>query len=303
MKKVILVAGGTGNLGQRIISYLLKKGAEVRAVVRAGSDSIKIKNLTNAGVKVFKVNMLNKEEVAPACIGASCVVSALAGLGEVIIDTQKSLLDAAIASKVPRFIPSDYSLDFTKFSYGENRNLDLRRKFHEYLDKSSISATTIFNGAFADMLTGRMPLILFKKNLVLYWGNADHKMIFTTIDNTAEFTANAALEPSTPRFLYIAGDQISAQEIKAAVSEVTGKKFSLFRAGGPVLLSMIIKIARIIAPAEKELYPVWQGMQYMRNMIDKRSDLSTLDNNRYAGMHWTSVKELLFKYQTGSGRN
>ena len=122
------------------------------------------------------------------------------------------------------------------------------------------------------MLTGRMPLILFKKNLVLYWGNADHKMIFTTIDNTAEFTANAALEPSTPRFLYIAGDQISAREIKAAVSEVTGNKFSLFRAGGPVLLSMIIKIARIIAPAEKELYPVWQGMQYMRNMIDKRSD-------------------------------
>jgi hypothetical protein len=43
----------------------------------------------------------------------------LAGLREVVIDAQKKLLDAAIAAGVPRFIPSDYSLDFTKFSYGE----------------------------------------------------------------------------------------------------------------------------------------------------------------------------------------
>jgi hypothetical protein len=59
----------------------------------------------------------------------TCVVSVLAGLREVIIDAQKVLLDAAIAAGVPLFIPSDYSLDFTKFSDGENRNLDLRRDF------------------------------------------------------------------------------------------------------------------------------------------------------------------------------
>jgi hypothetical protein len=54
---------------------------------------------------------------------------------------------AAIKADVPRFIPSDYSIDFTKFPPGENRNLDLRRDFHKRLDKTSISATTIFNGA------------------------------------------------------------------------------------------------------------------------------------------------------------
>ena len=302
MEKIILIAGGTGNLGQRIIKALLKKGAEVRVVVRPGSDIDKIKNLENPGVKVFKVNMSNREEVSNVCIGASCVVSALAGLREVIIDTQKILLDAAIAAGVPRFIPSDYSLDFTKFSAGRNRNFDLRREFHEYLDKSSIAATTIFNDTFMDMLTGQMPLILFKQKRVLYWGNADHRMGFTTIDNTAAFTANAALEPSTPRFLRIAGDQISAREIKAVVTEVTGKKFHLFRAGGPGMLSAIIKIARTVAPREKELYPAWQGMQYMRDMIDERSKQNILDNNRYPGMHWTTVKDLLSAHQAaGSG--
>jgi nucleoside-diphosphate-sugar epimerase len=293
MKKIILIAGGTGNLGQRIINALLNKGAEVRVVVRPSSDIDKIKNLENLGVKVFKVNMSNIKEVSNACIGASCVVSALAGLREVIIDTQKILLDAAIAAGVLRFIPSDYSLDFTKLSPGKNRNFDLRREFHEYLDKSSIAATTIFNDTFADMLTGQMPLILFKQKLVLYWGNADHRMGFTTIDNTAAFTANAALETSTPRFLRIAGDQISAREIKTVMTEVTGKKFHLFRAGGPGMLSTIIKVARTVAPGEKELYPAWQGMQNMLSMIDERSNQSILDNNRYPNMRWTTVRDLL----------
>jgi len=301
MKKIILIAGGTGNLGQRIINALLKKGAEVRVVARPGSDISKIKNLENLGVKVFLVNMSNIDEVSKACIGVSCVVSALAGLREVIVDIQKILLDAAIDSGVTRFIPSDYSLDFTKFSPGTNRNFDLRREFHQYLDTRSIAATSIFNDTFADMLTGQMPLILFRQKFVLYWGNADHRMGFTTVDNTAEFTANAALEPSTPRFLQIAGDRISAREIKAVVMEVTGKKFRLFRAGGPGMLSTIIKVARAIAPGEKELYPAWQGMQYMRNMIDERSNLSILDNNRYPGMRWTTVRDLLSAHQVAGG--
>ena len=83
-----------------------------------------------------------------------------------------ALLDAAIKAHVPRFIPSDYSIDFTKFPPGENRNLDLRREFHTRLEKTSISATTIFNGAFADLPTGQMPLILFKLKRVLFWGDA-----------------------------------------------------------------------------------------------------------------------------------
>ena len=173
MKKIILVAGATGNLGERVINALLDRGAEVRVVVRSSSDIEKLNKLEKLGVKIFKVNMSNVEEISNACIGVSCVVSALQGLHEVIVDTQRVLLDAAIAAGVPRFIPSDYSIDFTKFPPGENRNFDLRRDFHKRLDQAAISATTIFSGAFAELLTGQMPLILFKLKRVLYWGDAD----------------------------------------------------------------------------------------------------------------------------------
>jgi hypothetical protein len=83
-----------------------------------------------------------------------------------------------------------------------------------------------------------------------------------------------------PRFLPIAGDQFSARELAAVVSEVTGKEFRPFRAGRLGALAMLIKIARTVAPGERELYPAWQGMQYVRNMFDGRAKLDPLDNNR-----------------------
>ena len=293
MKKIILIAGATGDMGYRIATYLLDKGAEIHAVVRPESDAGKIKLLQEKGVIIYRVNHWRQEELMPACIGVNCVVSALAGLREVIIDAQKTLLDAAITAKVPRFIPSDYSLDFTRLAYGENRNFDLRREFHEYLDKQEIQATSIFNAAFADMLLDEIPMIIFKRRLVLYWGNADHKMDFTTRDNTAEYTACAAMDESTPRYLHIAGDQISAREIRTTVSELKGERFRLLRTGGQGLLGLIIKIAKKLDRAENNLYPAWQGMQYMHNMIDKRSIITGLDNNRYPEVQWTTVREVL----------
>ncbi|MBZ5564930.1 MAG: NmrA family NAD(P)-binding protein [Acidobacteriia bacterium] len=289
----IVVAGASGNLGGRIARALAERGARVRALVRHGTPRDKLVRLQGLGLTIARVDWSSASQVTPACSGAACVVSALAGLRDVIVETQTVLLDAAIQADVPRFIPSDYSIDFTKLPPGENRNLDLRRDFHQRLAKTSIRATTIFNGAFAEMLTGQMPLILFKLKRVLYWGDADQRMDFTTMDDTAAFTASAALDQSTPRFLRIAGDQLSARELVAVASEVTGKEFRLFRAGGLGMLDTLIEVARTVAPGEKQLYPAWQGMQYMRNMFDGRAKLEPLDNDRYPGIRWTTARDVL----------
>lgn len=297
MKKIIVVAGATGNLGGRIAHALVEKGAEVRAIVRSGSSPEKLKTLEQAGVQVFAVDMQDVNAVAEVCRGASCVVSALAGLRETIIDTQKILLDGAVAAGVPRFIPSDFSLDFTNLIPGRNRNLDLRREFHEHLDKAPIKATTIFIGPFMDLLTGDMPMILFKQRRILYWGKADLQLDFTTIQDTALFTAFAALDDTTPRFLRVAGDQLSARDMSEVLREVTGQKFRLLRAGGTGLLNVLINIAHAIAPGKKdELYPAWQGMQYVRDMMEGRAVIQTYDNIRYDSIRWTTVQAMLHKH-------
>jgi nucleoside-diphosphate-sugar epimerase len=294
----IVVAGATGDLGGRITKALREQGARVTALVRRGAAPAKTERLQALGATIASVDLSSQSEVVGACAGASCVVSALAGLRDVVVDAQTALLEGAIKAGVPRFIPSDYSIDFTKFPAGQNRNLDLRREFHQRLDRAGISATTIFNGAFADMLaTGQMPVILFKLRRVVYWGNADQRMDFTTMDDTAAFTARAAMDASTPRFLRIAGDQPSARELAAVASEVTGNRFRPLWAGSLGMLGMMIKVARTIAPAgEKDLYPAWQGMQYMRNMLDGRAKLEPLDNDRYPAIRWTTVRDVLKRH-------
>jgi NAD(P)-dependent dehydrogenase (short-subunit alcohol dehydrogenase family) len=301
MSQKILLAGATGNLGGHIARALIARDAHVRAIVRPSSDSTKIAALLQLGIEVVQCEMNDAKGLRKACEGVDCVVSALAGLREVIIDAQKLLLDAAVAANVPRFIPSDFSLDFTKTVAGRNRNLDLRREFHIYLDQQPIQATTIFNGAFADMLTGEMPLILFKRKRILYWGNADLRMDMTTVADTAAYTAAAALDASTPRYLRIAGIQESPRTLAGIMRVVTGQEHRLFRAGGVGLLSFIISIARTVAPGKKELYPAWQGMQYMRDMVEGHARMQQTDNNRYPGLRWTSVAEIVGPFLANGG--
>ena len=293
MKKIIVIAGATGNLGGKIVKALLTKDAEVRAIVRLESDGKKIKDLEQKGVKVFQVDTSNKSEISKHCLGAHCLVSALAGLKETVIDTQKIFLDAAVEANVQRFIPSDYSSDFTNLKEGQNRNLDFRRKFHEYLDMAPIKATTIFNGPFMDLLTTDMPLILFKQKRILCWGNPNQILEFTTTENVAEFTAAAAIDEHTPRYLRIAGDKLSCNDFVKLLTELTTNKYKILRPGGISLLNFLIQVTRFFSPSKNELYPAWQGMQYMRDIMEGRIIFQKYDNDRYSYIKWTSIKEFL----------
>ncbi|QKG58811.1 NmrA family NAD(P)-binding protein [Hymenobacter sp. BRD128] len=290
------MAGATGDLGHRIALALLDRGAQVRALVRPGSAAKPAAGtLRERGVPIIEVDFNDAAALARACAGAACVVSALSGLREVIVDSQTQLLDAAVAAGVPRFIPSDFAIDFTKLPEGSNRNLDLRREFGRRLDQAPIRATSILNGMFMDLLTGQAPVILFKIRRVLYWGSADQPLDFTTIADTAAFTAAAALDPTTPRYLRVAGEVATVRDLQAAATAATGRRFGRLRAGGLWLLKLMIKITRRLVPAPNEVFPPWQGMQYLHNMFTGLPKLTPLDNDRYPDMRWTKVRELLAK--------
>jgi len=288
-----VVAGAAGDLGHRIALALLARGARVRALVRPGNTKPNVATLREQGAAIVEVDFNDAASLTRACAGAACVVSALSGLRPVIIDAQTHLLDAAVAAGVPRFIPSDFSIDFTKLPAGSNRNLDLRREFGRHLDQVPIQATSILNGMFMDLLTGQAPLVLFKLKRILYWGSADQPLDFTTIANTAEYTAAAALDSTTPRYLRVAGEVATVRDLQTAASAATGQRFGLLRAGGLWVLKLMIKITRRLVPAPKEVFPPWQGMQYLHNMFTGLPKFESLDNSRYPDIKWTKVREVL----------
>ena len=194
---IIALAGATGDLGGRILTALLARGASVRALVRPGDRAIP--RLEALGASIAEADPSDLDAMTEAVTGAMCVVSALNGLWDVIVERQGVLLDAAVKAGVPRFIPSDYSEDYTKTQPGDNRNLDLRRAFKAILDRAPIRATSVLNGAFMDMLGSEMPVIQPRVHRVLYWGDAEQPLDFTTKDDTAAYTAEVALDDDAPR--------------------------------------------------------------------------------------------------------
>jgi nucleoside-diphosphate-sugar epimerase len=290
MEKLILVAGATGNLGQKICRELIKMKVNVRAIVRAGSDKEKVDELAKMGVEVLTVDLSNEEGLTDACANVTCVVSAVAGLRDVIVDAQSKLLNAAVKAGVPRFIPSDFSTDFTLMPQGENRNFDLRKEFHKILDKSPIRATSIFNGAFANVLQYNIPLFDKKQQTIAYYDDKQHwKIDFTTMDDTAAFTARVALDDTAPRTLNIASFSVSPNDLVTLSEQHKGSKYQLAHMGSMEGFSAYNKQQRAAHPeGENELYAKWQQAQYLYSMFLVHHP--KLDNNRYEGLSWSPVE-------------
>src|SRR5262245_55461715 len=105
-----LVTGATGLLGSHIVEQLRRRGRPVRVLVRPGADRswLKMQNVESVDGDLF-----DEKSLRVACQGVTAVYHAAARVGDwgpwddfvrVSIDGTRYLIDAAIASGVPRFI-------------------------------------------------------------------------------------------------------------------------------------------------------------------------------------------------------
>ena len=295
-KSFVAVAGAAGHLGSLIALSLRTRNIAVKALVRPGTAASRTQALRDAGVTIAEVEMTNVLSLTETLQGASTVVSALQGLRDVILDVQGALLNAAVAAKVSRFIPSDFAIDFTKTAPGSNRNLDLRREFHATLDESGIKWTGILNGGFMELLiSGQLPLINDNWHRIMCVGSTDQKWDFTTVPDVAAYTAAVAADPNpTPRILRIAGDSFNAKDLATVVSRVRGHKYTTMWAGNVGFIRIMIPILKFfIGGVQDKLLPPWQGLQYLENMVSGKGKLDSLDNDKYPELVWTTVEQAL----------
>ena len=293
----VLLAGATGDLGGRILRKLVALGATVRVLTRPETSKERIAQLRAQGAEVILAGYDDPDGLRRACTNVDCVVSAINGLGSAIFDAQSRLLEAAAAVGVPRFIPSDFSVDYRGIRPRSNRNLQLRRDFAQVLDATEIRATSILNGAFTEMLSGQAPMILFSRRRVLFWSDPDQVLDFTTKDDTAAYTAAAALDERAPRVLQIAGDQITARTLASTMTGLTGTQFRLLYAGSVGSLTTISRAVKALTPASDEPFPPWQGMQYFASMFSGDANLRYINNDRYGSRKWTTARDVLEQHR------
>jgi hypothetical protein len=310
---IIVVAGAQGTLGKLVCDSLISRARSearpvlVRGLVRKGrahSGSVipdaSGEKVSEQHLTIEPVDYGNEDDLKRVCDGAYCVVSALQGLEDVIVGVQSRLLTAAIAGNVKRFIPSDFAIDFNKLPEGANRNFDLRLQFHNAAEsliqqsKSSISLTSVYQGAFTELLASGRFLFDFKKRQITYFGSPDTIMEFTTWKNTAEFTAALALDLNpAPRSLFIAGKRLTPAEAQKVAKQVTGVDFKIKRMMSTRMLGLLIALMRFFKPEASKTMPIWVVMQYAYCMAIGPTLPEHLDNERYTGISWTGIEDVV----------
>lgn len=298
MTDTILVAGATGDLGQRIVRELLKHNVQLRVLTRPGSATAAALFGDDDRIDVVTAAYSDHAALTAAVSGVDVVVSALSGIRPVIVDAQRALLNATVAAGVRRFIPSDYSADYRQITPGSNRNFEIRREFAADVDAAPVQATSILNGMFTDLLTDEAPMILFGRRRVLFWSSADQILDFTTKDDVARVTALAALDNDAPRVIEIAGSQVSARDVARTMTELTGTSFKPQWAGTTGTLSAMSKVGKRLSKNPDETFPAWQGMQYFVSMFSGQAQLRHVDNDRYGSHTWTTVRDVLQAHLT-----
>jgi nucleoside-diphosphate-sugar epimerase len=292
--KRVLVVGASGNLGSKIVSALAEQGgASIRVTHRASSKPEKLSKLRALGAEMVVADLADPSSLDAACKGVDVVVSAVQGLADVIVEGQTHLLRAAEKNGVARMLPSDYALDFFKTKEGGNRNLDLRRDFDRVLDASKVRGSSVLCGAFMDLLAwgamGPDP----KTGVFRVFGDEDQPYDFTHTDDVAKYVAAVALDDGAGRHVRVAGDTQSPRQLAQTFAEVRGSKVTIENAGSLEDLDRMIAGMRAKDPAPEDTFPVWQRMQYARDMASGLGKLEPLDNARYPSIRPKTIRELL----------
>lgn len=295
--KLVVVAGATGKLGRLLIQALLSHPTvRVRALVRDPKKP-EAQSLASDKVELHAFDALTADEAArtAAVAGSFAVVSTLQGGPEIIVEAQLALLRAAKAAGARRFIPSDFSYNLFGLAEGVNLNSDWRRKLaelaHAEID-GSFEVVHVLMGIFASReVLGFMGLLDAAGEQLSYWGDGQTPIDWTTWEDTARFTAAAALdERPVPERLFVSGDRMDVLSFAQVWERTHGKPLKLKRLGSVRELEQ--ETARRFATEASNMF-AWLPLMYARGVFGGTALLGESDNPRYPDIQAETVEQAM----------
>ncbi|TPX14637.1 uncharacterized protein E0L32_005329 [Thyridium curvatum] len=229
----IAVAGGSGQVAREVIDALVATGKhEITVLSRRDLQSA---DATDPGVKQRTVNYGNVHNLTEALQGVHTLLSFVQILSDPNQESQKNLIDAAIASGVRRFAPSEYG------SKGTNHMAWWAGKeaIREYLEE--VNATekkleyTLFQpGLFLDYLAFPYKTAKYldplqsvfdfeHRRAIVVDGHEDAILTLTTVSDLSEIIARAVeYEGAWPRHGGIRGNRLTFSDILRIGETVRG---------------------------------------------------------------------------------
>jgi uncharacterized protein YbjT (DUF2867 family) len=248
---MILVVGGTGDLGGRIVDRLLERGQQVRCVVRAGSDG---SVLRAAGGEVVQGDLTDPASLRAACAGVDVVVASATVIGRRLAGVKgptiraveeqgmTALIDAAEASKVQRFVYLSYAgiEDSPPMPMARAKAAIERR-----LATSPMRRVVLRPDAFQEVQLAPVARFDLEAGKVATFGKGDTKHRWVAIADVAALVAAVATETDPPELIVFGGPEvISRNECVAVAERATGKSIKVQRAPLP-MARLVMKLLQL----------------------------------------------------------
>jgi len=226
----VLVVGATGSLGSKVVDELLKRGKNVRALVRPATDAGR---LESRGVQIARGDMLDVGSLVAAMNGADAVITTAAGYtrggkNANDIDTigNANLAEAAHRTGIRRFVltsilTSDQTPDVPHFWH--------KKLAEDKLEQLGVPFVALRPGAFLDQVATMAGNPLDKGRLI-WMSKATVPLTFVRTSDLAAYLAAAVdAQAADGERIDIGWDRpVSMREVADLMGHRAGRKIKVW---------------------------------------------------------------------------
>jgi NADH dehydrogenase len=238
---VIVVAGGTGTLGTRLVPRLAAQGLAVRVLTR---DPARAAHLSGQGVEVVRGNIGDPASAAEALDGAGTVVSAasgFAGPGRVSPSSVDRDGNACLIGAAARVGASFVLVSVVGAAAGHPVGLfRAKHAAEELLRASGLPWTIVRATAFMETWGAIMGRMLRSSGTILVFGRGDNPVNFVSATDVAALVDRAVTDPGLRgQVLELGGpDNLTFNQVAAMVQEATRRCGTVRHVPRPALRAM-----------------------------------------------------------------
>ncbi|MGW3107868.1 SDR family oxidoreductase [Streptomyces sp. NPDC001100] len=267
----VLVVGATGSLGSKVVDELLKRGKNVRALVRPATDAGR---LESRGVQIVRGDMLDVDSLVAAMTGADAVITTAAGYtrggkNAHDIDTlgNANLAEAAHRTGIRRFVltsilTSDQTPDVPHFWH--------KKLAEDKLEQLRVPFVALRPGAFLDQVATMAGNPLDKGRLI-WMSKATVPLTFVRTSDLAAYLAAAVdADAQAGERIDIGWERpVSMREVADLMGHRAGKKIKVWAVPSVVVRASGALVGRF-NPVVKDMAAMFGWFDTGRYVADPR---------------------------------
>ncbi|KAE8334258.1 hypothetical protein BDV24DRAFT_170373 [Aspergillus arachidicola] len=292
MPSTVAIAGITGKFSQCIIRALQESpDVLIRGYCRS-PHKLPRAILDSDQIEIIGGSFDDRANIKRFVRGSDVVICCYFGQPEVMTEGQKYLIDACEEENVPRYIPSDFAVDYTKIPHGVLFPKESAKVIMEYLKSRKVKGAHILTGGLMETFWSEFFGIWNPKMCSMsVWGSGEEVWELTTYQTAAAYTAAVALDKSAIGVFRFLGDRKSYKDIQEIFGRVYGVRLRLEYIGS---ISDLYKNVQEAYNRDNQDVMGWAPNCFAYWCTNGQAYLGdNIDNERYPGIQATGLESFL----------